>query len=55
MRTHAVLVIGLYELLGNQSTNSLSHPDPHYWLKDLDNPLQKINHVYMFACLCDGV
>jgi hypothetical protein len=37
MRTHAVLVIGSYELLGNQSTNSLSHPDPHYWLKDLDN------------------
>ena len=27
-QTHAVLVIGLYELLGNP-TNSLSHPGPH--------------------------
>ena len=26
--THAVLVIGLYELLGNQLPNSLSHPGP---------------------------
>ena len=29
--THAVLVIGLYELLGNPTTfNSLSHPGPKY-------------------------
>jgi hypothetical protein len=28
-RSHAALVIGLYELLGNR-TNSLSHPDPHF-------------------------
>ena len=27
-RTHEVLVIGLYELLGNPIPNSLSHPDP---------------------------
>jgi hypothetical protein len=31
VRTHAVLMIGLYELLGNPTTlcpNSLSHPSP---------------------------
>ena len=27
-RTHAVLVIGLHELLGNQTTESLSHLGP---------------------------
>jgi hypothetical protein len=50
MRTHAVLVIGLYELLGNQSTNSLSHPDPHYWLKDLDN-LTLLYILYIFILM----
>jgi hypothetical protein len=28
-RTHAVLVIGLYELLGIQLPSSLSHPGPY--------------------------
>ena len=34
-RTHAVLVIGVYELLGNQLPNSLSHPGPGYELTTL--------------------
>ena len=32
-RTHVVLVIGLYELLGNQLPNPLSHPGPLQILK----------------------
>jgi hypothetical protein len=44
VRTHAVLVIGLYELLGIQLHNSLSHPGPvvlievYIWI-----PLQSMN------------
>jgi hypothetical protein len=39
VRTHAVLVIGLYELLGNP-TNSLSHPGYRYYTKAQMNNLR---------------
>jgi hypothetical protein len=32
-RTHAVLVIGLYELLGNPTTQIIEPPGPYYEMK----------------------
>jgi hypothetical protein len=40
-RTHAVLVIGLYELLGN-ATTSLSHPGPKVTKKRQQIYCQKV-------------
>jgi hypothetical protein len=50
-RTHAVLVIGLYELLGNL-TNSLSHPGPchqheiYFQVKDLNR--KRMYHCWRY-------
>ena len=58
-RTHAVLVIGLYELLGNQLPNSLSHPDPANYQEDIANDKCKIGDetctAFDHRCLWHGI